>query len=101
MDADLLLELSGATWVAATYLEEVTADLEPAGSELDFMPNCFPARQYVDHCLWMGSGWFGIILVGLCWIVHGVAILAAAISECYQVIRTVVSGAAELSSAIP
>ena len=37
MDADLLPELSGETWVAATFLEEVTADLEPAGSEPDFI----------------------------------------------------------------
>ena len=37
MDAVLLPELSGETWVAATFLEEVTADLEPAGSEPDFI----------------------------------------------------------------
>ena len=35
MDADLLPELSGETWVVATYLEERTADL-PA-SESDFI----------------------------------------------------------------
>ena len=35
MDADLLPELSGETWVAATLLEELTADLPPAGSNLD------------------------------------------------------------------
>ena len=37
MDADLLPELSGETWVAVTFLEKVTADLELAGSELDFI----------------------------------------------------------------
>ena len=37
MDADLLPELSGETWVAATFLEEVTADLELAGLEPDFI----------------------------------------------------------------
>ena len=37
MDADLLPELSGETWVAATYLEEVTADLLPAVSEPDLI----------------------------------------------------------------
>ena len=37
MDANLLPELSGETWVAATFLEEVTSDLEPAGSEPDFI----------------------------------------------------------------
>ena len=38
MDAYLLRELSGETWVAATYLEEVTADLPPAASEPDVVP---------------------------------------------------------------
>ena len=33
MDADLLPE----TWVAATYLDEVTADLPPSGSEPDLI----------------------------------------------------------------
>ena len=37
MDADLLPELSGETWVAATYLEEVTADLPTAESEPDLI----------------------------------------------------------------
>ena len=40
MDADLLPELSGETWVAATYLEEVTADLPPADSEPDLINAC-------------------------------------------------------------
>ena len=31
MDADLLPELSGETWVTATLLEGLTADLPPAG----------------------------------------------------------------------
>ena len=37
IDADLLPELSGETWVAATLLEELTADLPPAGSNLDLI----------------------------------------------------------------
>ena len=37
MDADLLPELSGETWVAATYLDEVTADFPPAESEPDLI----------------------------------------------------------------
>ena len=37
MDTDLLPELSGETWVAATLLEELTADLPPAGSNLDLI----------------------------------------------------------------
>ena len=36
MDADLLPELS-ETWVAATYMDEPTADLPMTGSDLDFV----------------------------------------------------------------
>ena len=37
MDADLLPELSGETWVASALLEELTADLPTAGSDIDFI----------------------------------------------------------------
>ena len=37
MDADLLPELSGETWMASTYLDDVTADLPPALAEPDFI----------------------------------------------------------------
>ena len=37
MDADLLPELSGETWVASALLEEFTADLLPAGANLDLI----------------------------------------------------------------
>ena len=37
MDADLLPELSGKTWVAVTLFEELTADLPPAGPDLDLI----------------------------------------------------------------
>ena len=37
MDADLLPELSGETWVAATYLDELMADLPSTDSDLDFI----------------------------------------------------------------
>ena len=35
MDADLLPELSGETWVASALIEEFTADLLPTGSNVD------------------------------------------------------------------
>ena len=35
MDADLLPELSGETWVASTLLEELSVDLPMAGSDID------------------------------------------------------------------
>ena len=37
MDADLLPQLSGETWVALALLEELTADLLPAGADLDLI----------------------------------------------------------------
>ena len=37
MDADLLPELSGETWVATTLLDGLTADLLPAGADLDII----------------------------------------------------------------
>ena len=37
MDADLIPELSGETWVATTLLERLTADLLPAGADLDLI----------------------------------------------------------------
>ena len=37
MDSDLLPELAGETWVAATHLHEVTGDLHPSNSEPDLI----------------------------------------------------------------
>ena len=37
MDSDLLPELSGETWVAATHLDEATSDLPPSDSEPDLI----------------------------------------------------------------
>ena len=37
MDADLLPEFSGETWVVTTLLEGLTADLLPAGADLDLI----------------------------------------------------------------
>ena len=37
MDADLLPELSGETWVAYVLLEELVADLPTAGSDIDLI----------------------------------------------------------------
>ena len=37
MDADLLPELSGETWVESALLEELMADLLPAGADLDLI----------------------------------------------------------------
>ena len=40
MDTDLLPELSGETWVASTLLDGLTADLLPAGADLDLIVAC-------------------------------------------------------------
>ena len=56
MDADLLPELSGETWVAATLLEGLTADLPPAGSDIDLIA---ASRQYATLSTvreWVQSG---------------------------------------------
>ena len=37
MDADLLPQLSGETWVASALLEELTADLSTAGTDIDLI----------------------------------------------------------------
>ena len=42
MDADLLPELSGETWVASALLEELTADLPTAGSDIDLIGSVPP-----------------------------------------------------------
>ena len=37
MDADLLPELSGETWVVASYMDELKADLPTTGSDLNLV----------------------------------------------------------------
>ena len=56
MDVDLFSELSGETWVAASYLEEVNADLEPAGSEPDFITASWLDNALITVCEWVQVG---------------------------------------------
>ena len=51
MNADLLPELSGETWVAATYLDEVTAGLPPAESEPDLIISSRLDETLITACL--------------------------------------------------
>ena len=56
MDTDLLLELSGETWVATTLLEGLTADLLPAGADMDLI---VASRQHTTLATvreWVQSG---------------------------------------------
>ena len=52
MDADLLPELSGETWVASELAEEFTADLIPAGSNIDLV-----AESRHNDTLAIVQGW--------------------------------------------
>ena len=52
MDADLLPELSGETWVASALLEELTADLLPAGPTWTLSSHLARIRRW----RWCGSG---------------------------------------------
>ena len=93
MDADLLPELSGETWVAATYLKEVTADLEPAGSEPDFI-----TASRLDNTLITFVNGFRLVRHHLSRTVldcHRSCNPGSCNLEIYQLIRKIVSGAAE------
>ena len=73
MDADLLPELSGETWVASALIEEFTADLLPAGSNVDLITAKMTRWQQcgVDSVkIHSGMG-------GLCWALSGIALLTA------------------------
>ena len=56
MDADLLPELSGETWVAATLLEGLTADLPLAGSDLNLFAASRQDATLTTVRKWVQSG---------------------------------------------
>ena len=56
MDVDLLPELSGETWVAATLLEGLTADLPPVGSDNDLIVASRQNATLTTVCEWVQSG---------------------------------------------
>ena len=74
MHADLLPELSGETWVAATYMDELKADLPPTGSGFC---RSIQAGCDLDHCTQVGPVRNGPCVVGVCGIISGAAVLAA------------------------
>ena len=53
MDADLLPELSGETWVASALLEELSVYLPTAGSDIDLI---VASRQDTTVREWVQSG---------------------------------------------
>ena len=56
MDTDLLSELSRETWVASTLLDGLTADLPPAGADLDLIVASRPDRTLATVREWIQSG---------------------------------------------
>ena len=67
MDADLLPELSGETWVAATLLDELTADLPTAGSDLDLIVASRQDATLTNVCEWEQSECSGLSPELRCW----------------------------------
>ena len=56
MDADLLPELSGETWVASALLDELTGDLQPAGVNGDLVSATSEDKMLQTVRLWVESG---------------------------------------------
>ena len=56
MDADLLPELSGETWVASALLDELTGDLHPAGVNGDLVSATSEDKMLQTVRLWVESG---------------------------------------------
>ena len=56
MDEDLLPELSGETWVASALLEELTADLPTAGSDIDLIASSHDDSTLGTVRSWLQSG---------------------------------------------
>ena len=74
VDADLLPELSGETWVASALLEEFTADLLPAGADLDLIAASRQDATLVTVREWIQSDsvlvwaeWAGLSPELRCW----------------------------------
>ena len=53
MNADLLPDLSGETWVAATYLDVLTTDLPATGSDMDFIVASRHDETVTTVCQWV------------------------------------------------
>ena len=56
MDADLLPELSGETWVASALLDELKGDLQPAGVNGDLVSATSEDKMLQTVRLWVKSG---------------------------------------------
>ena len=56
MDSDILPELSGETWVAATHLDETTSDLPTSEAEPDLISSSFTYRTLIIVREWVRAG---------------------------------------------
>ena len=56
MDSDLLPELSGETWVAATHLDEAMGDLPPSDSEPDLIASSLTDKTLTIVREWVRVG---------------------------------------------
>ena len=56
MDSVLLPELLGETWVAAPYIDKVTGDLPPAGSEQDLITSSLVDKTLTVVREWVLAG---------------------------------------------
>ena len=56
LDSDLLPELSGETWVAATDLDEATSDLPPSASEPDLTTSYILDKTLTIVRAWVRAG---------------------------------------------
>ena len=64
MDADLLPELSGETWVATTLMEGLMADLLPVGVDLDLIVASRQDTMLATVREWVQSGVLGSDVLG-------------------------------------
>ena len=67
MDADLLPELSGETWVAATLLAELTVDMPPTDEELDLFAASRCKETSTTVRRWVQTGTPPLWLELRCW----------------------------------
>ena len=71
MDADLLPECSGETWVASALIDELTVDLPAPGVGDDLVSDTARDKMLQTVRSWVVSG-----VVGMCWTVTGTSELA-------------------------
>ena len=75
MDADLLPELSGETWVASALLDELTGDLQPAGVNNELVSAKFLGHNTTNSTV-MDGIWKCSAVASMCRTGTGTSLLA-------------------------